>query len=222
MKPPTPVPRVRDYLRILARYWIVIACATVLSVGAGWLAHWTTAPVYQATTRVIVVAPGSAEVFDAYNGHLAAAGHAVSIAQLAKNPQVAKRTIDLLGLHQTPDDLIKRIKPAVDDTVVEIHVTGDTPELARDTVNSVTFNLVSLASEMAALDKSGTDVVPVDFATGASDNRKSLKVYLELGGILGLALSVLLVTALGRARDSVLTEEQVARIVDEAAAGKTT
>ncbi len=75
---------------------------------------------------------------------------------------------------------------------------------------------------MAALDKSGTDVVPVDFATGASDNRKSLKVYLELGGVLGLALSVLLVIALGRVRDSVLTEEQVARIVDEAAAGKTT
>jgi capsular polysaccharide biosynthesis protein len=222
MKPPTPVPRVRDYLRILARYWIVIGCATVLSVGAGWLAHRTTAPVYQATTRVFVVAPGSSEVFDAYNGHLAAAGHAVSIQQLAKNPQVAKRTIDLLGLHQTPAQLIKRIKPAVQDTVVEINVTGDTPELARDTANSVTFNLVSLAQEMAALDKSGTDVVPVDFATGASDNRKSLKVYLELGGVLGLALSVLLVTALGRARDSVLTEEQVARIVDEAAAGKTT
>lgn len=222
MKPPAPVPRVGDYLRILARYWIVICCATVLSVGAGWLAHRTTAPVYQATSRVLVVAPSSAEVFDAYNGHLAAAGHAVTIQQLAKNPQVAKRTIDLLGLHLTPDDLIKRIKPTVVDTVVEIHVTGNTPELARDTVNSVTFNLVSLAQEMSALDKSGTDLVPVDFATGASDNRKPLKVYLELGGVLGLALSALLVIALGRVRDSVLTEEQVARIVDQAAAGKTT
>jgi capsular polysaccharide biosynthesis protein len=222
MKPPTPVPRVRDYLRILARYWIVIVCATALSVGAGWLAHRTTDPLYQATSRVFVVAPGSAEVFDAYYGHLAAAGRAVSIQQLAKNPQVAKRTIDLLGLHQTPAQLIKRIKPAVHDTVVEIHVTGDSPELARDTANSVTVNLVALAQEMAALDKSGTDVVPVDFATGASYGRPALKVYLQLGGLLGLALSVLLVIALGRWRDSVLTEEQVARIVDETAAGRTT
>jgi capsular polysaccharide biosynthesis protein len=222
VKPPTPVPRVRDYLRILARYWIVIVCATALSAGAGWLAHRTTAPVYQATSRVFVVAPGSAEVTDAYSGHLAAADHAVSIQQLAKNPQVAKRTIDLLGLHETPAQLIKRIKPVVHDTVVEIHVTGDSPELARDTANSVTVNLVALAQEMASLDKSGTDVVPVDFATSASDNHPSLKVYLQLGAVLGLALSVLLVTALGRARDSVLTEEQVAHIVDEAAAGRTT
>jgi len=222
VKPPTPVPRVRDYLRILARYWIVIVCATALSAGAGWLAHRTTAPVYQATSRVFVVAPGSAEVVDAYAGHLAAAGRAVSIQQLAKNPQVAKRTIDLLGLHETPAQLIKRIKPAVRDTVVEIHVTGDSPELARDTANGVTFNLVALAQEMASLDKSGSDVVPVDFAAGASDNRKSLKVYLLLGGALGLALSVLLSIALGRMRDLVLTEEQVARIVDEAAAGRTT
>ena len=106
MKAPTPVPRIRDYLRIVARYWLIIVCATAFSVGAGWLAHRTTAPVYQATSRVFVVAPGSAEVVDAYSGHLAAAGHAVSIQQLAKNPQVAKRTIDLLGLHQTPAQLI--------------------------------------------------------------------------------------------------------------------
>lgn len=199
---------------------MVIACTTALSVGAGWLAHRTTDPVYLATTRVFVVAPGSAEVSDAFNGHQAAAGHAVSIQQLAQNPQVAKRTIDQLGLDQTPAELIKRITSTVHDTLVQIDVTGDSPELARDTANSVTFNLVSLVQEMAALDKSGIDVVPVDFATSASDNRSPLMLYLQLGAVLGLALSVMLVIALGRRRDSVLTEGQIARIVDEATAGR--
>lgn len=220
MKAPTPVPRIRDYLRIVARYWLVIVCATALSMAAGWYAHQTADPTYQATTRVIVVAPASAEVFDAYYGHLAAAGRAVSIQQLAKNPQVAKRTIDQLGLHQTPAELIKRITPVVRDAVVEITVTGDSPQLARDTANSVTYNLKSLCDEMADLEKSGTDVVVVDIASSAADRRAPLTRYLELGGLLGFGLSLVLVIALGRARGSVLTEEQVAHIVDETAAGR--
>jgi capsular polysaccharide biosynthesis protein len=220
MKAPSPVPRVRDYLRIVARYWFVIAFATVVSVAAGWLAHRTADPSYQATTRLIVVAPASAEVFDAYYGHLAAAGRAVSVGQLAKNPQVAKRTIDQLGLHETPAEVIKRITPVVKDAVVTITVTGDSPELARDTADSVLYNLVAITDEMADLEKSGTDVVVIDGASGLADRRAPLEQYLELGGLLGFGLSVVMVIAFGRARGAVLTEGQVAHIVDEAAAGR--
>jgi capsular polysaccharide biosynthesis protein len=215
MKPPTPVPRIRDYLRIVARYWLIVVGATTLSMGAGWLAHQTTDPIYQATSRLVVVAPASAEVFDAYYGHLAAAGRAVSVQQLAKNPQVAKRTIDQLGLHQTPAELIKQITSVSRDAVVEITVTGDTPELARDITNSVTYNLVALTDEMADLEKSGTDVVVVDGASNVADHRAPLIRYLQLGGFLGFGLSVVLVIALGRVRGAVLSEEQVAHIVGE-------
>lgn len=218
MKAPSPVPRARDYLRIVARYWLIIVAATLLSVVAGWFAHRSTDPIYVATTRVMVVAPGSAEVFDAYYGHLAASGRAASIAQLATNPQVAKRTIDQLNLDQTPADVVKRIKPLVRDTVVEITVTGDTLELARDTANSVLFNLMAVTDEMADLDKSGTDVVVVDTASGAVDGRAPLLSYLQLGGGIGFGLSVVLVIAYGRTRGAVLSEEQVAHIVDESAA----
>jgi capsular polysaccharide biosynthesis protein len=204
----------------VARYWLVIVFATAVSVGAGWLAHRTADPSYQATTRLAVVAPASAEVFDAYYGHLAAAGRAVSVGQLAKNPQVAKRTIDQLGLHETPAELIKRITPVVKDAVVTITVTGDSPELARDTADSVLYNLVAITDEMADLEKSGTDVLVIDGASGVADHRAPLEQYLELGGLLGFGLSVVMVIALGRARGAVLTEGQVAHIVDEAAAGR--
>ena len=220
MKPPTAVPRVRDYLRIVARYWVVLVCATALSVGAGWVARETTDPTYLATTRVFVVTPAGAEVSDAYFGDLSATVRATSVQQLAKNPQVVKRTIQQLGLHQTPDELTKRITAVVHGVVVEISVTGDSPELARNTVNSLTTNLLALAGEMADMDKSDTDVVRIDAASGASDHRGSLKVYLILGGVLGLFLGLVLVIALGRARDYVLSDEQVAHIVDETAAGR--
>lgn len=218
MKAPTPVPRVRDYLRIVAKYWLVIVAATVLSAVAGWFAQRSTEPTYVATTRVMVVAPGSAEVFDVYYGHLAAAGRAVSIGQLAKNPQVAKRTIDQLQLRETPAEVAKRITTVVRDAVVEITVTGDTPELARDTANSVLFNMMAVTDEVADLEKSGTDVVVVDAASSAGDGRAPLARYLQLGGAIGFGLSVVLVIAYGRVRGEVLSEEQVGRIVAESAA----
>lgn len=218
MKAPSPVPRVRDYLRIVARYWVVIVCATALSMAAGWFAHRSADPTYQATARLIVITPASAEVFDAYYGHLAAAGRAVSVGQLAKNPQVAKRTIDQLGLDETPAEVIKRITPVVRDAVVEITVTGDSPELARDSANSVMYNLVALTDEIADTEKSGTDVLVIDGASGVADRRAPLERYLELGGALGFGLSVVLAIALGRVRGSVLAEDQVAHIVDDAVA----
>jgi capsular polysaccharide biosynthesis protein len=222
MKAPTEMPRVRDYLHILGRYWFVIVAATALSVGAGWLAHQTTDPKYVASTRVFLPTVGGAEVFDAYNGNQNALDNAVFIEQLALNPQVAKRAIDQLGLDQTPAELTGRITPVVRGVLVEIYVTGDTPELARDTANSVTYNLLLLAHETWDLNKTATDLVPVDVANGASDNRGPLKKYLLLGGLLGLGLSAVLVIALGRIRDKVLTEEQVALVVDEAAVGRNT
>jgi capsular polysaccharide biosynthesis protein len=170
----------------------------------------------------MVVAPGSAEVFDAYYGHLAAAGRAVSIGQLAKNPQVAKRTIDQLGLRETPPEVVKRITTVVRDAVVEITVTGDTPELARDTANSVLFNLMAVTDEVADLEKSGTDVVVVDTASGVGDSRAPLARYLQLGGGLGFGLSVVMVVALGRIRGVVLAEEQIAHIVGETTAERKT
>ncbi len=223
MRAPTPVPRVRDYLRIVAKYWPIILVATVLSAAAGWFAHRDTEPNFLSTTRVMVVAPGSAEVFDAYYGHLAAAGRANSIAQLAKNPQVAKRTVDQLHLDETPTEVSKRVTTSVRDTVVEITVSGDTPQLAHDTANSILFNFMALSDEMGDLEKSGTDVVVVDTASNPFDARPPVTKYLQLGGGIGFALSLVMVIAYGRVRGEVLSEEQVARIVKEeesAAEGK--
>jgi capsular polysaccharide biosynthesis protein len=215
MKPPTPVPRIRDYLHILARYWWVIVLATALSVGAGWLARQTAHPQYQASARVFIQTVGSAEVYDAYHGNRTAMAQAISIQELARNPQVAKRTLEQLGLRQTPAELIERITPVVHGAVVDIYVTADSPELARDTVTSLTYNLQALTDEIGDLSKFGTDVVLVDGTSGAWDLRAPLKRYLLLGGVLGLALSVVLVLALGRGRDSLLSEGQVARVIDE-------
>ena len=205
--------------------WIVIVCATVLSFGAGWLARQTSEPVYQASTRVMVLTPSGADVTDLWLGNMSAMARALSIQPLVQNPQVAKRTVDQLGLHKTPAQLSKNITAVVHNAVLEIYVKGDkhdSAELTRNIANSVTFNLIHLAREMADLDKSGTDVVLIDAASGAGDRRSPLTRYLLLGGLLGFTLSVMAVVALGATRDKVLGERHLAHIVEQTVAGRNT
>jgi capsular polysaccharide biosynthesis protein len=221
MKPPKQVPRPADYLRMLRDSWIVIVCATVLSVGAGWLARQTSEPVYQAGTRIFVVTPGGAVEPDVWLGGRSAMGRAFSIQQLAQNPQVAKRTIDQLDLNKTPADLAKSITAVVHNSELDIYVNGskgDDAELTRNIANSVTYNLIELSREMADLDKSDSDVVLLDAASGVSDRRSSLTRYLLLGGLLGFGLSVIGVVAVGLVRDKVLGGRHIAHIVDETVA----
>ena len=76
---------------------------------------------------------------------------------------------------------------------------------------------MAVTREMADLEKTGTEVVVVDDASGMGDPRTA-EQYLRMGGFLGFGLSVMMVIALGRAYGAVLAKGQVAHIVAEEAA----
>jgi capsular polysaccharide biosynthesis protein len=219
MKPPTHVPRVRDYLELLRDGWIVIVCATLLSVGVGWMIRESTAATYQATTRVLMVTPGGAEVVDVYYGTLAAEARALTVQQLVASPQVTKRTVDQLHLSETPGGLAGRISASFKGALVEIHVTGYDAALTRDTANAVTSNLIAVTREMALVDNAAGDLILVDDATHVAESRGSLAQFLISGAALGLVLSAVLVIARGLARDRVLTRNQVGHIATETGVG---
>jgi capsular polysaccharide biosynthesis protein len=215
------VPQPRDYLLMLMNAWAAILCVTALSVGAGWIARLTTDPVYYATTRVVVMVPGSAQPFDAYYGNLSAMAQALNYQKLATSSQVMMRAIDRVHLRQTPAELAKNITAGVSNSaVIEIVVKGDDRIVTRDTANAVTVSLIEVATEMATLYNSDTKLVLVDAAKDASDKRGSLSRYLALGGGLGFALSVVLVITAGLATDKVLGRGQVRRIVGDVTAGR--
>jgi capsular polysaccharide biosynthesis protein len=201
--------------------WIVILCATALSVGAGWLVRETKDPVYSATTRVFVTTPGGAQQPDVYYGSVNAMMRAVTYQQLARSTQVTTRTIDQLGLSKTPEDLAKDILVgAKSSAVMEIRVTGTSADVTRDTANAVTANMIQLSTEIKDLDTSNTDIVPVDAATSAREERGSLTRYLLLGGAFGFVISAALVIAYGLACDRVLNRNQLDHIADESIAGR--
>lgn len=221
MRPPAHVPRIRDYLQLLRDGWIVILCATALSVGAGWVAWKTVNPVYYSTARVFATTPGSATPLDAYYGHLSSVSRTVTIQQLARSPQVTLRTINELGLQESPaDPLASHISVVVKDSaLMEIVVSGDDPDLTRRTADAVAENLIEVTREIRAVDTSSPELVLVDAAEPARPRGSMWDFLLPAGGF-GLALSVVLVLGYGLVRDRLLGKGQIDHVVDEAVAGE--
>lgn len=220
MRPPAHAPRVRDYLELLRRGWLVIVCATVLSAGAGWLAWQTAAPVYDSTARVFVTTPGGATPLDAYYGHLTSVSRTVTLQQLARSPQVTMRTIEKLELDDRPSQLAARISIRVKDSaMMDVIVTGRDPELTQATANAVAENLVALSRQMREVDTGSAELILVDAADPAI-RRGSMWQALIPGGMLGLAFSAVMVLCYGLVRNRVLGKRHLDHVVDEAVAGK--
>jgi len=220
MRPPANVPRVREYFELLRRGWIVILCATALSVGAGWLAWQTAPPIYDSTARVFVTTPGGATPLDAQYGHLTSVSRTVTLAQLARSPQVTMRTIEKLDLDDRPSALAARITVRVKDSaMMDVIVTGRDPELTQATANAVAENLVGLSRQMRDVDTGSAELILVD-AGDPAVRRGSVWQAIIPGGMLGLAISAVLVLCYGLARNRVLGKGQLDRVVDEAVAGK--
>ncbi|MDT5018316.1 MAG: hypothetical protein QOD39_4476, partial [Mycobacterium sp.] len=193
MRPPARVPRVRDYLLLLRNGWIVILAATALSVGAGWVAWETAKPDYSSTARIFATTRGSATPMDAYYGHLNSVSRTLTIQSLARSPQVTMRTIDQLGLEETPGDLAAQIIVVVTNSaLMDVQVIGDDPTTTRRTANAVASNLMQLTREMGGVDTSNVEVVLVDSAS-TPERVGSMWQNMYRAGALGLALSAVLV-----------------------------
>ena len=222
MRPPARVPRARDYLHLLAKGWIVILLTTALSAGAGWVAWMTKEPVYISTAKVFATTKGSATPTDAYYGNHNAVQRTLTIRSLARSPQITVRTIDQLGLHDTPATLANRIAVSGGQTaVMDVAVNGNDPTLTRRTANAVAANMMQLSREMGNVDTSNVDLTLVDSAGPGVRQGQWWKLVLTGAG-LGLAISAVLVLAYGLIRNKTLGRRHVDHVVAETIAGRLT
>lgn len=222
MRPPARVPRGRDYLHLLGKGWIVILLTTALSAGAGWVGWMTKDPVYNSTAKVFATTKGAATPADAYYGNHNSVQRTLTIRSLAHSPQVTVRTIDQLGLHDTPDALASRINVSAGQTaVMDIVVSGDDPTLTRRTANAVAANMMQLSREMGNVDTSNVDLTLVDSAGPPERQGQWWKLTLTGAG-LGLAISVVLVLAYGLIMNKTLDRRHVDHVVAETIAGRLT
>jgi capsular polysaccharide biosynthesis protein len=228
MRPPVGAPRGRDYVRMLARGWAVILCATVLSaLSAVAIDRYLQDPVYVASTQLFALVPGDAQTHAAYEGNRAASVRIDTYKQLATSTMVTLRTIEELGLSESPEQLAARIAvTSVPDTLsqfsfpmsvlLNVQVSGSDPSRTVDVANAVARNLAAATQELEWNgSESGPALVIVDEAKSAPQSRQSWLYDVAFGGAWGLALSCLAILAIGVARDRILSTDQVGYVAKQ-------
>jgi capsular polysaccharide biosynthesis protein len=227
---------------MLANGWLVILCATLLSAVAVECAQrYLRDPVYSASAQLFAVVPGDAGVYAAFEGNRAATIRMDTYTQLATSVLVTSRTIDDLQLNITPAELAENVTAAPipgDRSLVtfpmsallRIEVTGDDPETTVRTVNSLAKNMAAASQEIEWTESGprspvpwvgpGAELVLVDAAMTADEDRPSLIRNLALGGALGLAISCLGVLILGIARGAVLNRAQLDYVATQTISGE--
>ncbi|BBZ27160.1 hypothetical protein MMAD_14550 [Mycolicibacterium madagascariense] len=214
MRPPRDAPQIRDYGRLLARFWVVVVLATALSAGAGWLV-WHHERNYVASLKFLVVTPGGAEPFDAFYGNLTAMSRALTYESLAHDPKVLQRTEDELGADRGGQTLVKGITVVPSTSAVfDVLVAAAEPEAAKNAANTLGRNMIAASDALQKADPEAAGLVLVDPANDAADARGPASSVMLTGALLGLVSSVVLVLAYGLVLNSVDDRRQVARIVD--------
>lgn len=213
MNPPENAPRLRDYLLMLSRGWFVVVLATVLAAGTGWVSWHTMTPLYQSSSRVMVMSPGAATSFDAFYGQLNSSSRTLTHQLLTQSDQVTGRTIEQLGLSDTPEELAGRILVVPSEgTTFDIVATASDSAQARELAQAVTTNLVDVQRGLAELDGSATELVVLDDAGPAKRVGSMWSTVLQAGA-LGLVMSMLIVIAWALVRDRVLGRSQLDALV---------
>lgn len=233
MRAPVDVPRVRDYLRMVAHGWLVILVATLLSAAAVVASdRYLQDPVYAASTQLFAVVPGDAQTHSAYEGNRGSTVRIQTYAQLAVSTIVTQRAIDELGLPDTPAELAKRISVrSVPDTLsrfsyplsvlISVQVTGNDPNRTVEVANAVARNLVAASQELEwSGSESGPALVLIDDAKSATNAGRSWLSNAAIGAAIGLIFSCLAVIAIGVRRDKVLTREQLGYVAKRSAGGE--
>jgi capsular polysaccharide biosynthesis protein len=233
VRAPVDVPRVRDYLRMVAYGWMVILVATLLSAAAVVASdRYLQDPVYAASTQLFAVVPGDAQTHSAYEGNRGSTVRIQTYSQLAVSTIVTQRAIDELGLPDTPAELAKRISVrSVPDTLsrfsyplsvlISVQVTGNDPNRTVEVANAVARNLVAASQELEwSGSESGPALVLIDDAKSATNAGRSWLSNAAIGAAIGLIFSCLAVIAIGVRRDKVLTREQLGYVAKRSAGGE--
>lgn len=189
----------RDYLRILHKYWILITAMTLLGVVTGAGVSILMTPKYEASTELYVSVRGEGQgIVDLAQGSSVARQSVSTYAAIATTESVLGPVIEELDLDVSSRTLALQIqaKAPLNQSLVILTVTDDDAEQARDIANAVGKSLKSVVEKNLEASRVEGDpslvslntVQPATLPTSAVSPRVPLNV--ALGTLVGLALGL--------------------------------
>lgn len=187
----------RDYLRILHKYWILISAVTLLGVITGSGVSLLATPKYQATTQLYVSVRGEGQgVVDLAQGSNVARQSVATYAAIASTESVLGPVIKDLKLDVSSSSLATQIQATAPDSqsLVKVTATGTDAELTADIANSVGKSLKNVVEDdlEASSIEGNPSLVSLDIVqpalTPTSAITPRVPLNIALGGLLGLAV----------------------------------
>ena len=188
---------IQDYLRVLRERWVVVVTAVAVAVLAAAGTWFVRPPEFTATMRMYVSAQVAESASAAYQGAQLSEQRVTSYVELVSSTRVSQEVIRKLGLTGTPEEVARHVTASskLDSVLIDVAVTGQSPEIAADVANAVGAVFPRLVDEIER-PASSTGVAPVavrvvqpaDPPTKPSST--GLPVTLALGLLAGLAVGV--------------------------------
>lgn len=216
---------IQDYLRILQARWKIIAITTVVAILGALGASLLTTPLYEASTRLFVSTSAGSSVNELYQGNLYSQQRVASYTKLLTGQTLAQRTIDKLGLTETPAELANQVKAtsAPDTVLVDLRVQDPSPERARDIANAMSDEFVVMVRELETPERGGAPAARVVVEQQAQTpstpvSPKTLR-NLALGAAVGLLLGIALAVLRDRLDNTVKDRRTVEELAGSAMIG---
>jgi capsular exopolysaccharide synthesis family protein len=184
----------RDYLRILRRYWILIAAAALIGTLLGGATSILSRPTYTAETQLFVAIQSSGSVSELQQGNTFSQARVQSYVKTVATPIVLQPAIDSLGLNKTSDQLAQQVRASTDlnTVLISITVTDTSPVQAAAVAQAVGDSLIKVIDDLEKPRTGGTSPVSLSVIAPAvapvSPTSPNTRLNLLLGVAAGLAL----------------------------------
>ncbi|MDP9694963.1 UNVERIFIED_ORG: capsular exopolysaccharide synthesis family protein [Arthrobacter globiformis] len=210
----------RDYLRIMRRYWLVIVTSVLLGLLVGAAASVFTRPTYAAETQLFVAIQSSGSVQDLQQGNTFSQARVQSYVKTIDSPVVLDPVIDSLGLATTSEALASQVSATTDanTVLINISVTDSSAVQAAAIAQAVATSLVNAVDTLEKPQTGGTSPVRLSIIKPATAPTTPSAPNARLNLILGLAAGLAVGGALAILRSALDTrirgEADVRRITD--------
>lgn len=190
-----------EYAAVLRRRWLAIVVLMLLGGAIGLGYGKSSAPTYQATSKVFVSVENGSSVSDLVQGSTFTQNLVQSYSQLATTPAVLDPVISELGLDTTATKLARRVtaETPLDTVIIEISASSSNARESAAIANAVARQLPATVKSVSP--SSRKDTTPVSIRTIAdatvptvpvAPNTKFLTATgLAAGLLLGIVLAVL-------------------------------
>jgi len=192
----------KELVRLARRRWKTVVIMTLLGVVIGGAISFIATPKYSSTAKLFISTDVGSSA-EAYYGSAFGSARVQSYADLATSGEVMQRVIDKLHLNLNPGELAGEISAEVPTSTVLIKITAtDTNARAAQQIAQATAEVLSsYISDVETLGGRAVTPVKVTVTDPANYNGSPVSPHTVLNVAVGLALGLLIGSALAIGRD---------------------